>query len=233
MSKSTIVAFSGGKDSTAMALSLRDRGEEFKLLFTPTGDELPDLFEHIDNVVKLTGADLIIPQNKTLYEWIDKMHMLPSTRARWCTRAIKIEPCILWMKKNPGHRLAVGLRADEEARQGLYSELIETVFPLREWGWGLKEVQAFIKTKPVTVPRRTDCALCPYQQLGEWYRLWRDYPARYQLGVEYEDKIGHTIRSPSRDMWPAALRELAIEFSQGRKIRGYKEENQACRICTL
>ena len=39
---SLIIAFSGGKDSTAMVLRLSELGEDFKLLFTPTGDELPE-----------------------------------------------------------------------------------------------------------------------------------------------------------------------------------------------
>lgn len=42
-----IMAFSGGKDSTAMAVLLAERGEDFELLFTPTGNELPELFSHI------------------------------------------------------------------------------------------------------------------------------------------------------------------------------------------
>lgn len=38
-----VVAFSGGKDSTALALRLHELGEAFSLLFTPTGNELPDV----------------------------------------------------------------------------------------------------------------------------------------------------------------------------------------------
>jgi predicted PP-loop superfamily ATPase len=41
-----VVAFSGGKDSTALALRLHELEEPFKLLFTPTGDELPELHAH-------------------------------------------------------------------------------------------------------------------------------------------------------------------------------------------
>lgn len=41
MAKS-VVAFSGGKDSTCMAVMLAEEGEDFELLFTPTGDESPE-----------------------------------------------------------------------------------------------------------------------------------------------------------------------------------------------
>ena len=147
-----IVAFSGGKDSCALALGLKERGQEFKLLFTPTGDELPELRVHLAKMVDMLGVELILPSNKSLYDWIDKFDMLPSQKSRWCTRTIKIEPCIAWFKRNPGNVLAVGLRADEEERVGLYSELVESTFPMRDWGWGLKEVNAKLGEFRVKVP---------------------------------------------------------------------------------
>ena len=55
------VAFSGGKDSTAMALLMAERGEDFVLLFTPAGDEPAALFAHVEAVADRTGKTLIQP----------------------------------------------------------------------------------------------------------------------------------------------------------------------------
>ena len=91
----TAVAFSGGKDSTAMALLMAEAGEDFVLLFTPAGNEPPELFAHIRRVAALVERPLIQPENRPLDFWINHHQALPNSRMRWCTRAIKIEPCII------------------------------------------------------------------------------------------------------------------------------------------
>lgn len=228
-----IVAFSGGKDSTAMALRLAELGESFTLLFTETGNEIPALHDHIANVVERTGARLVRPPNKSLAEWIEFYNALPNWRMRWCTRQIKIEPCIAYLLRRPGSTLHVGLRADEEEREGLYGPYATYRYPLREWGWGVEDVVAYNESQGVSVPDRTDCAVCPYQRLGEWYRLWRDHPEHWAQGEAWEAKTGYTFRSPGRDTWPAGMAGLREEFEGGRMPRGSeaKEGGGACRVC--
>lgn len=235
-----IVACSFGKDSTALALGLKDRGVEFKLLFTPTGNELPELKPHMERLIQLTGAEVIYPTNKSLFDWIEAFNMLPSQLSRWCTRVLKIEPCIAWFKKNPGHQLAVGLRADEAARKGLYSSYVDTVFPMQDWGWGLAEVNAYLQQKGIVIPERTDCALCPYQRQAQWYRLWKNYPEEYQKGVELEEKTGHTFHSPTQCKprkdgslkWMVKLIDLAKQFEAG-QIPIERKSASVCRVCSL
>lgn len=77
-----IVAFSGGKDSTALALRLAELGESFSLLFTPTGNELPELAAHFDRVVQATGAPLVTLRTRTLEDWIGEFQALRSRRKR-------------------------------------------------------------------------------------------------------------------------------------------------------
>jgi 3'-phosphoadenosine 5'-phosphosulfate sulfotransferase (PAPS reductase)/FAD synthetase len=233
-----IVAFSGGKDSTALALRLHELGESFALLFTPTGDELPDLEAHIAAMVARIGCELIVPPNRTLYDWIATYGALPNFRMRWCTRQIKIEPCIAYLVQHPGSTLLVGLRADEEARVGLYGQYAAYRYPLREWGWRLRDVRRYLAAKGVTVPRRTDCALCYGQRLPEWYQLWKQHPERYAQGEALEAQTGHTFRSGQRDQWPASLAALRAKFAAGERPRGIGDEDTGdlpfrCRVCTL
>lgn len=228
-----VVAFSGGKDSTSMALRLHELGEKFVLLFTATEDELPDVPAHIAEVVRRTGAELVTPPGPRLLPLIEQFNSLPNFRQRWCTRMIKIAPCVAWLKQHPGSTLCVGLRADEQEREGLYGDYATYRYPLREWGWGVQDVLAYCAQQGIKVPQRTDCALCYHQRLGEWFRLWRDYPDRYAQGVELERRTGHTFRSPGRDTWPAGLAELAVEFAKGRKIRERRPRQNVdqCRVC--
>lgn len=136
-----VLAFSGGKDSTALALRMHELGEDFELLFTPTGRELPDLDAHLDAVAGMVEKTIIRPDNRSLAEWIAFYNALPNHRQRWCTRQIKIEPCIAFLKKNPGSTLIVGLRADEQEREGLYGPYAHYRYPMRdEWGWNVDDV---------------------------------------------------------------------------------------------
>ena len=91
-----VVALSGGKDSTAMALRLAELGVPFKLLYTPTGAELPEVRAHIERIVQETGAELIDLGVPSLAELIEEQRCLPNFRMRWCTRMIKIEPVQQW-----------------------------------------------------------------------------------------------------------------------------------------
>ena len=231
-----IVAFSGGKDSTALVLRLAELGEDFECLFTPTGDELPELQVHMAEVLQKIQKPLVTPPNKSLLHWITKHQALPNWRQRWCTRQIKIEPCIDYLVAHPGSTLCVGLRADEELREGLYGPWATYRYPLREWGWGLKEVREYCAAQGVTIPARTDCALCYGQRLSEWYRLWQQHPDRYAKGELLEKMYGHSFRSPGRDTWPAPLVELRAEFEKGRLPRGISDDDdksatQGCRVC--
>lgn len=227
------VAFSGGKDSTALALRLAELGEDFSCLFTPTGDELPELAAHIAMVIERIDRPLICPSNHSLKFWIDFHGALPNFRMRWCTRQIKIEPCIAYLKTRPGSTLIVGLRADEDSRVGLYGDYATYRYPLREWGWSVAEVYAYLDRQGVTVPRRTDCALCYGQRLIEWWELWKRYPNRFDQGVRLEAKYGHTFRSAQRDSWPAGLADLRTRFEAGDVPRDTRPEHGACRVCSL
>jgi len=237
------VAFSGGKDSTAMALALRERGEIFEMIYTPTGNELPGMQEHIDRVAGIVERRLHRLRAPTLVELIHRWSALPNWRQRYCTRLIKIEPCKAFLIAHPSSTLCVGFRADEEIRQGLYGGYARYRYPLRELGWKLADVFECLQRHRMTVPRRTDCALCYGQRLSEWWRLWADYRTEFEAGVELERICGHTFRSAQRDSWPASLSDLQAEFEVGRVPRGadqqylpFEEDLStygACRICRM
>lgn len=230
-----VVGLSGGKDSTALALWLvENEPREYEFICNETGNELPDMQEHWQRLERVLGAPLKRVRHSTdLLGLCDEMNMLPNFRARWCTRILKIEPTIAYMEALPeGSTLYVGLRADEEARRGLFGEDLLVRFPLREQGWTEGDVWRYLAKMGVTIPARTDCALCPFQRLGEWRDLWENHPKKWEEGVAIEQRMGHTFRSPGRDTWPASMEELGREFASGRPLRK-TSRGESCRVCSL
>jgi 3'-phosphoadenosine 5'-phosphosulfate sulfotransferase (PAPS reductase)/FAD synthetase len=230
-----IVGLSGGKDSTALALRLAEvEPRDYEYICNETGNELPEMHAHWALLEQMLGKPIIRVRYKHDLEGsIKQMKMLPSVFARWCTRVLKIEPTIAYMNALPeGSTLYVGLRADEEARRGIYGEDMLIRFPMREWGWKEADVWKYLESRNVCIPARTDCAWCPYQRLGEWRDLHSKYPGIWARGVALEKEMGATFRSPGRDNWPADLEALGGEFDKGRKLREYKR-GTTCRVCSL
>ena len=234
-----VVALSGGKDSSAMALRLRELypDREFEYVCTPTGDELPEMDQHWRNLEEMLGTPLKKLSTLTLEQCIDREKMIPNFRARFCTRILKIEPFIDYMNNLPaGSIMYVGLRADETGRLGLIEpdSTFEVEMPMQEWA--ITDVMNYLSARNVTVPTRTDCGACFYQRLHEWKALLDNHPDRYEAYAAIERRMGHTFRSPQRDTWSASLDGLRVEFQSGRKLRPprkTKPNNSKCRFCSM
>lgn len=231
-----VVGLSGGKDSTGMALHLVELHpyRHWEFICNATGNELPVMFEHWRKLERLLDhAIRPVRYHTDLAGLIREQKMLPNFRMRFCTRMLKIEPTIAYFESLPDKSvLYVGLRADEELRRGLYGEDISVCFPLREWGWGIEVLKAYLVNRGVAIPDRTDCAWCPYQKLGEWFDLWKNHPDLWEEGAVLERERGHTFRSAQRDTWPASMDDLAKEFASGRPLRN-TARSTTCRVCSL
>lgn len=236
-----IVGISGGKDSTAMALRLQEcEPDDYTFAITPTGRELPPVQEHWKRLESLLGKPLLKIPAPTIVELIVKQKALPNWRMRWCTRLTKIKPFMDYVIENAPATTYIGIRADEvigdSARQGTDWNGIDGVtqdFPLVRWGWGISRVQSYLQERGVTIPKRTDCDICFFQRLIEWYEFWRDWPEKWKEGEALETFTEHTFRSDQRDSWPASMQGLRHEFERGRvpiETRG-KERKTMCSWC--
>lgn len=243
-----IVALSGGKDSTAMALHLREvEPRNYLYVITPTGDELPEMLDHWRNISELLETPLtVVTSGRSLQSEIKRQNTLPSWRMRWCTRMLKIEPFNTFLAEHTPAVAYVGLRADEpsEARKGNILggvDGVEQRWPMREWGWTVSDVWAYLDGKGIKIPARTDCARCFFQRAAEWWNLWHDYPELYAQAESDEAVTGHTFRSPGghRDKHPVALTDLRQSFERGKLPKGAGQltlldgRERMCRVCSL
>ncbi|MCH8313797.1 MAG: phosphoadenosine phosphosulfate reductase family protein [Nitrospinae bacterium] len=248
-----IVALSGGKDSTAMSLRLQEvEPRDYLYVCTPTGDELPDMVEHWKRLERVLGANIIQLRAKhDLNGWIEFWNALPNGRMRWCTRVLKIEPFQAFVKRKSLDgtvTVYVGLRGDEPKRRGsVYSVDVKQRFPMREWGWNVGDVWKYLSKKNIRIPKRTDCARCFFQRLGEWWETWNNHPAIYASAEKQEADTGFTFRRKDRDSQPTGLKELREKFESGYipKILPHPQddpglqqqelfdEETRCRVCEL
>jgi len=239
-----VVALSGGKDSTAMALRLAElEPRDYEYVCTPTGRELPEMFDHWKKIGALLGKAITPVIGGSLFSLIREQGCIPNFRQRFCTRILKIEPYAAWLLEKTKHYERVisyvGLRADEEEREGGdYMNIpgVEMKFPMRDWGWGMTKVLDYLEKRGVTIPQRTDCDVCFFQRLSEWYRLWKDHPTEWGEGEAIEKEIGHTFRTPGRDTWPVSMEGLRLRFQAGdvptRSINRELRDLQ-CRVCRI
>jgi|SRR5208282_3944521 len=186
-----IVALSGGKDSTALALRLAEvEPRDYIYVCTPTGNELPAMKEHWEKLGNRLGKKIVQPPGPTLEGLIQIQKCLPNWRMRWCTRMIKLKPFEEFIRARVPCTVYVGIRADEAGdREGVDYDAYDGVtrrFPMDEWGWQLQDVFDYLDLMQQTVPERTDCAFCFFQTLYEWYLLWLNEPEMWKLGEHYE-----------------------------------------------
>jgi hypothetical protein len=198
-----ILSLSGGKDSAALAIYLRDRVPQMEYIFSDTRKELPETYEYLERIENYLGTKVVHLNADLGFDHWYEMYggMIPSNHRRWCTRALKLKPFEQYCGDDRVVNY-VGLRADEE-RSGYISHKpnIEAVYPFKEDGLVLRDIEEILRTSGVGMPpytkwgrTRSGCYFCFYQQKIEWVRLKETYPELFEQAKAYErpyDKTGN------------------------------------------
>lgn len=114
-----VVSFSGGKDSQACLIkSVNEYGKDkVTAVFCDTGWEHPKTYEHIQNVVKKLGVDLITLKNEKIGSFQNlcrQMKCFPCATRRSCTSELKIKPMIDYIVgQNDSLIIIQGIRGSE------------------------------------------------------------------------------------------------------------------------
>jgi 3'-phosphoadenosine 5'-phosphosulfate sulfotransferase (PAPS reductase)/FAD synthetase len=192
-----VLSLSGGKDSAALAVYLRDRVPEMEYVFHDTGKELPETYDYIARLESILGRRIAITTPEDTFEhWLAVFgDMLPSNHRRWCTKMLKLKPFEAWIGDDPTINY-VGLRADEN-RTGYISTKpnITAVYPFQEDGLVRADIMRILEDSGLGLPpymawgrSRSGCFFCFYQQKIEWVRLKRTHPDLYERAKEYEER---------------------------------------------
>ena len=98
---------SGGKDSTALAVYMRDRQPDMEYVFCDTEKELQETYDYLAKVEAYLGKPVIrLNDERGFDHWLEVYgHYLPSPQMRWCTRQLKIRPVRTICRRRPGDQL--------------------------------------------------------------------------------------------------------------------------------
>lgn len=197
-----VLGISGGKDSAALAVYVRQHYPDLDVdyFFTDTGKELPEVYEFLGRLEGFLGKPIARLNPRRDFDfWLREYnHFLPSAQTRWCTRQLKLAPFEAWIRPMlaSGDKVTsyVAIRADEEYREGYTSrhENLTVKLPFREGGVDKRGVLDILDSSGVGIPKyydwrsRSGCTFCFFQQKIEWVRLKERHPEAFEEAKQYE-----------------------------------------------
>jgi 3'-phosphoadenosine 5'-phosphosulfate sulfotransferase (PAPS reductase)/FAD synthetase len=213
-----VLGLSGGKDSSALALYVKETRPEIEVeyFFTDTGYELPETNEFIDQLEEKLGyihrlndrsLNNMEGRGDKTFVHLLKEHgnYLPSQRDRWCTIQMKLKPFEQWVDGfiRDGYEVKnyVGIRADEPDRIGymVIEKPIESIFPFREDGIVKSDIENILQRNGLELPTyyewrsRSGCTFCFYQKKIEWLKLMEKHPDLFEEAKMFEKGEGNTV----------------------------------------
>ena len=229
-----ICGLSGGKDSTALALYMRDKVPEMEYVFCDTGKELDETYEYLARVEAYLGKKLVrLNAEQDFDHWLKVFDgFLPSPQSRWCTKLLKLKPFEKYVGDKPVVSY-VGIRADED-RVGLISGKpnLTTVFPFKEDGIDYAGVMRILEDSGIGLPpylswerSHSGCFFCFFQSKFEWIQLLHTYPDRFDEAEEYE-KTNATEETPFTWMDDMPLSKLRDPEVQKKVVDAYKKAQE-------
>ena len=236
-----VLSLSGGKDSAALAIYMRDRVPEMEYVFWDTRKELPDTYAFLERIEDYLGVRVTRFKAELGFDhWYDVYGgMIPSNHRRWCTKMLKLKPFEEYVGEDSVMNY-VGLRADE-TRSGYISHKpnITPVYPFQEDGLNLADIRDILQSSGVGMPpytewgrTRSGCFFCFYQQKIEWVRLKERYPDLFEAAKAYErpyEGSGNTFTWNERESLSEIERPermLAIKTEHIRR-QAMKRESEA------
>ena len=236
-----ILGLSGGKDSSALAIYMRDKVPEMEYAFCDTGKELPETYEFLDRLEAFLGKKIErLNAEREFDHWLSVFGgLLPSSQVRWCTRLLKIKPFEEFVGEDKAYNY-IAIRADED-RVG-YKPLknvelrnIEPKYPFKEDGITERDVYRILEESGLGLPEyykwrtRSGCYFCFYQRKAEWIGLKKNHPDLFELAKGYEkfnDKTGERYtwsQGESLEELAAPKREQQIEENYAKALAREKE----------
>src|SRR5438094_4819436 len=189
-----ILMLSGGKDSTALAIYMRDRVPNMEYAFCDTDKELPETYEYLTKIEYALAITIKrLRDDRGFDHWLQVYGgYLPSSNMRWCTKMLKIKPFEKYVGDDEV-MMYVGIRADEDRAAYISTKPnIKTVLPFKEAGYTIDDVHRILEESGIGLPAyynwrtRSGCYFCFFQRRKEWVELMRRHPDLFEKAKEYE-----------------------------------------------
>lgn len=189
-----ILALSGGKDSAALAVYLKDKIPDLEYVFLDTGHELPETYEFLHRMRAILGMDIKVIKPKRNFDfWLGIFNgCLPSPKNRWCTRELKIEPYEKYLGASKCISY-IAIRSDED-RTGYISSKQNIIprYPFIKDDITRSDVIQILEDSGLGLPEyykwrsRSGCYFCFFQRLDEYVALSKFHPNLFERACAYE-----------------------------------------------
>ena len=236
-----LLGLSGGKDSSALAVYMRDRVPEMEYFFSDTGKELPETYAFLDRLEAFLGKEIVRLNmdpdphtNRDFDHWLTiYKDMLPSSQVRWCTIDLKIKPFEEYVGEDKAYHY-IAIRADEDRigyKPPKISSLhnIEPKYPFKEDGITKEDVYYILEESGLGLPdyynwrTRSGCYFCFFQRKSEWVGLLEHHPDLFKLAKEYERP---NPESKTGELFTWCQGETLEELSKPERIAEIKANTQ-------
>ena len=230
-----VLGLSGGKDSAALAIYMRQNYPELDIeyFFTDTGKELPEVYEFLGKLEGFLGQPILrLNPNRDFDYWLKQYNnFLPSAQTRWCTRQLKLKPFEDWVKPflAEGYTVHsyVAIRADEPYREGYNAkqDSLKIHLPFKTDGIDKPGVSEILEGSGLGWPKyyqwrsRSGCTFCFYQQKIEWVRLQEWHPEAFEEAKAYEKDA---LESGSPFTWSQG--ESLTDLTKPERIKQIKDD---------
>ncbi|MBM97084.1 MAG: hypothetical protein CMI09_14700 [Oceanospirillaceae bacterium] len=232
-----VLGLSGGRDSAALAVFMRQHYPDIKIeyFFTDTGKELPEVYEYLGRLEGFLGQPILrLNPDRDFDFWLKQYNdFLPSAQTRWCTRQLKLRPFEQWVRPllKEGKKIYsyVAIRGDEDYREGYASKDKNLVIklPFREAGIDKAGVIDILEGAGLGLPdyyswrTRSGCTFCFFQQKIEWVRLMERHPEAFEEAKAYEK---NSVEHGSPFTWSQG--ESLVELSRPERVQKIKDEHE-------
>ena len=237
-SEKHVLGLSGGRDSAALAIFMRQNYPHLNIdyFFTDTGKELPEVYEFLGQLEGFLGKPILrLNPDRDFDYWLKQYNQfLPSPQTRWCTRQLKLRPFEQWIKPylDEGTMVHsyVAIRSDEEYRQGYNAAKqnnLKIHLPFKDHGIDKAGVMETLNGSGLGLPKyyswrsRSGCTFCFYQQKIEWVRLMEQHPDKFEEAKQYEKTA---VENGSPFTWTQG--ESLEELSPPERIRQIKNDHE-------
>lgn len=122
-----IIAFSGGKDSTALAIWAKNNLDNFEIVFCDTGWEHDITYQFVKDfseAIQIPIQVIKFKKYKDFYDLTLHKKRVASSRSRFCTEKLKVEPMIDHILDDTAGDVAIyqGLRREESYNRSFLSK---------------------------------------------------------------------------------------------------------------